>query len=48
MTGSMFLSALIGASASLLVAFVLKALYDVRSDRRKQAAFRSHEDEIWE
>jgi hypothetical protein len=49
MTGPMLLSAVIGASSSLFVAFVFKSLYDARSSRRKQSAsFRAREDEIWE
>jgi len=47
MTGPLLLSAALGASASLLIAFAVKALYPGRSARRPQA-FRSHEDEIWE
>lgn len=49
MTGPMLLSAVIGASASLLIAFVFKSLYDVRAGRRKQSAsFDAREDEVWE
>jgi hypothetical protein len=48
MTGPVLLSAVIGASTSLFVAFVFKSLHDVRRGRRKQSTFRSREDEIWE
>jgi len=48
MTGPLLLSAAVGASASLLIAFALKSLYSVRSEERRGRAFRSHEDEIWE
>jgi len=48
MTGPLLLSAAVGAGASLLIAFALRSLYPGRSEERRQRAFRSHEDEIWE
>jgi len=44
MTGPLLLSAAVGASASLLIAFCFKSLYG----RRKRSVFQPREDEIWE
>lgn len=46
MTGSLLLSAIIGAGISLLATGFVKTLYDARN-RRAQAQ-RYHETEIWE
>jgi hypothetical protein len=49
MTGPILLSAVIGASASLLIAYVFKSLYDVHAGRRKQSSsFNAREDEVWD
>jgi len=44
MAGPVLLSAAVGASISLLIAFCFKSLYDWR----KRTAFRPREDETWE